>query len=118
MKAGQTLNIPADGRESGAYVVRGEIKVGNKNAQQIVPAGSMVVANDDEGLFIEATQDSKLMLLGGQPVGPRFIFWNFVSSTKEKMEEAKKAWQLGPRPGARFQPIPGDDKEFIPLPNS
>jgi redox-sensitive bicupin YhaK (pirin superfamily) len=117
---GQRLKIPADGRESAAYVASGEIRIGQEISQgenQItVPAGSMVVANDDEDLFIEASQDSKVMLFGGKPVGVRFIFWNFVASSKEKLEIAKKEWQAGgPRKGGRFSPIPGDDKEFIPL---
>jgi redox-sensitive bicupin YhaK (pirin superfamily) len=109
---GQRLEIPADGRESAAYVVDGEIQV----SEQIVASGSMAVANNGDGLSIFATRSSKVMILGGKPVGPRYIFWNFVASSKEKMEAAKKDWAPGPRVGSRFLPIPGDDQEFIPLP--
>jgi redox-sensitive bicupin YhaK (pirin superfamily) len=50
------------------------------------------------------------MLLGGQPLGPRYLWWNFVSSSRERIERAKEDWKLG-----RFGAVPGDP-EFIPLP--
>lgn len=57
------------------------------------------------------------MLLGGKPLGQRFIYWNLVSSSQERIEEAKADWRQGPgHAGSRFPLIPGDDQEFIPLP--
>ena len=52
------------------------------------------------------------MLLGGESVGPRHMWWNFVSSRKERIEQAKEDWKAG-----KFGLVPGDDKEFIPLPD-
>jgi hypothetical protein len=75
-----------------------------------VPPGDLLVFDDDEDEFI-ATQDSVLILLGGEPLGPRHIFWNFVSSRPERIEQAKTDWRAG-----RFALPPGDDQEFIPLP--
>jgi redox-sensitive bicupin YhaK (pirin superfamily) len=58
------------------------------------------------------------MVLGGSPVGPRFIYWNFVSSSKDRLEEAKRLWSKGPhKTNPRFAVIPNDDQEFIPLPS-
>ena len=61
---------------------------------------------------ITAMSDAHLVLLGGAAMdGPRHIWWNFVSSRKERIEQAKADWKL-----SRFDTVPGDDKEFIPLP--
>jgi len=63
-------------------------------------------------ISILATAQSRLMLLGGEPMdGPRHIWWNFVSSSKERIEQAKADWKRG-----RFAPVPGET-EFIPLPD-
>jgi redox-sensitive bicupin YhaK (pirin superfamily) len=62
-------------------------------------------------VVIEALEDARLMLVGGEPLdGPRNIWWNFVSSSKDRMEQAKADWKAG-----RFGPVPGET-EFIPLP--
>ena len=63
-------------------------------------------------ITVTAVSDAHLVLLGGAAMdGPRHIWWNFVSSRKERIEQAKADWKL-----ARFDTVPGDDKEFIPLP--
>ena len=65
-------------------------------------------------MTVEADEPSRLMLLGGAPLdGDRHIWWNFVSSSKERIERAKDDWRNG-----RFGKVPGDEKEFIPLPES
>jgi redox-sensitive bicupin YhaK (pirin superfamily) len=62
---------------------------------------------------VTAVSDARLTLLGGAAMdGPRHIWWNFVSSRKDRIEQAKADWKLG-----RFDSVPGDDKEFIPLPD-
>jgi redox-sensitive bicupin YhaK (pirin superfamily) len=102
-------------REQAVYVVDGEIEIGG----QTIAAGSMAVIKNDRSVVISSPSQSQshIMLLGGQPLGPRFIEWNFVSSSKEKIAEAKSAWLLGPSASnQRFQLIPGDNAEFIPLP--
>ena len=66
----------------------------------------------DDALTITAISNARFMLLGGENLGPRHIWWNFVSSRKERIEQAKEDWKAG-----RFGTVPGDDKEFIPLPD-
>lgn len=111
--AGQTLDFPVLGCEAAAYVVTGKIKADGN----LVEPYSMAIVETGDDLEIEALEDSKVMILGGSPVGKRFIYWNFVASSQEKLDRAKKAWQPGPGPGNElFKAIPGDDQEFIPLP--
>jgi redox-sensitive bicupin YhaK (pirin superfamily) len=111
--SGARLELPTEGREAAVYVVNGAVSIDGQRAE----GQSMVVLKPGADVTIEAHEDSSLMLLGGKSVGPRFIFWNFVSSSKERLEQAKAEWKPGPRvESERFPPIPGDDKEFIPLP--
>jgi redox-sensitive bicupin YhaK (pirin superfamily) len=114
LPAGGKLHFPAQGREAAAYVADGSVMVDDLKTDRF----SMAVAERGEDLYLEALTDSRVMLLGGMPVGERFIHWNFVASSKELLEEAKKDWASGgPREtSARFKPIPDDHNEFIPLP--
>jgi redox-sensitive bicupin YhaK (pirin superfamily) len=112
IKKGETLNFDVGGRESAAYVVEGSVKVDERSAGPF----SMIVAKGTSNLHVTALEDSKVMLLGGSSVGPRKIFWNFVSSSEQRIEEGKREWAKGPGNSARFGLIPGDDQEFIPLP--
>lgn len=105
---GSMITLPADGRESGVYLVDGQIQVD----EQIFAESCLIVGRAGEGLQARALKSSRLLLLGGLPFeGPRIIWWNFVSSSEERLEQAKADWAEG-----RFPKIPGDDKEFIPLP--
>ena len=71
----------------------------------------LLVFRPGDPITVTARAPTRLMLLGGEPMdGPRHIWWNFVSSSKERIEQAKADWQAG-----RFAPVPGD-AEFIPLP--
>jgi redox-sensitive bicupin YhaK (pirin superfamily) len=74
-------------------------------------AAQMMVFEMGRETVLQATAPSVLMLLGGEPVGPRFIEWNFVSSSKERIEQAKADWRTG-----RMKLPDADDAEFIPLP--
>ncbi|RYZ71709.1 MAG: pirin family protein [Proteobacteria bacterium] len=110
---GEKFSFEAEGREAAAYLVTGNCKVDEEQ----IAVGSMAVAKPGEDLHIEATEDSCIMILGGSPVGERFIFWNFVSSSKEKLDRAKAAWVQGPSVNSpHFRPVPGDSKDYIPLP--
>lgn len=112
---GQSLTIPCDGREAAVYLVSGEAHIGGKNFEPL----TMAIGQVGEDIVIEALEDSHIMILGGKPIGERFIYWNFVSSSKEELEQAKSDWSVGPGDkGSRFPKIPGDDQEFIPLPGS
>lgn len=111
-KKGMKLTLPLEAREGAAYIVTGKMII---NAQTIDHC-AMLVADVNE-LNMEALQDTHVMLIGGASVGERFIYWNFVASSEEKIAQAKLDWANGPgEKGSRFPRIPGDDKEFIPLP--
>lgn len=110
---GSQLDFPLQGNEGAAYVVSGSVHINEKQIDQ----HAMAVGKRCGNLFIEALDDAHIMLLGGKPVGERFIYWNFVASSEDKIEQAKLDWKNGPgEPGSRFPKIPHDDREFIPLP--
>ncbi len=105
LKKGQALVLPpAD--ERGLYVVEGELLIEN----QTVEARSMAILDTSE-VKVVAQTDTTIALVGGAPLGERHIFWNFVSSSKERINKAKADWREG-----RFPKVPGDEIEFIPLP--
>lgn len=106
LAAGQQLLLP-DAPERAVYVLHGAIDAGDER----LPEQSMAVFANHPGITISAAEDSRIALIGGAPVGQRFIDWNFVSSRKERIEQAKADWREG-----RFPKVPGDEKEFIPLP--
>lgn len=105
LNAGQSLRLPS-AQERAVYVVSGTISLHGVN----VPARTMAVVHAED-ISLQASESAQFVLIGGAPVGPRYLFWNFVSSRKERIEQAKEDWQAG-----RFPKIPGDDQEFIPLP--
>ena len=104
---GARLALPGGHREQAAYVARGEIEYGG---QTYVP-GQLLVFGDDADAVITAHTKSTLMIFGGEPLGERHIFWNFVSSRKERIEQAKADWAAG-----RIPLPPEDNQEWIPLP--
>lgn len=111
---GEPLILPALG-EAAVYVVDGRVRVGEQELDHC----SMGILRSGTEVTIEAIEDSRVMILGGKPVGKRFIFWNFVSSSEDRIENAKQDWLLGPRKESqRFHLIPGDHEEFIPLPSA
>jgi redox-sensitive bicupin YhaK (pirin superfamily) len=109
LTAGATLPIDAETEERAIYVISGEVDI----AGDRFAAGRLLVFRPGDALAVTAVGDTRLVLLGGAAMdGPRHIWWNFVSSRKERIEQAKADWKL-----ARFDIVPGDDKEFIPLPD-
>jgi redox-sensitive bicupin YhaK (pirin superfamily) len=108
LKAGTALPIGAEHEERALYVVSGEIEIGGDRH------GGERLLLLKPGTRIDATSvsDAHVILVGGAAMdGPRHIWWNFVSSRKDRIEAAKADWKAG-----RFDPVPGDSKEFIPLP--
>lgn len=107
---GASLQVPADHEERAVYIVEGSLQIG----QGIVDAGKLVVFKPGSPVTLRALSTrARLMLLGGEPLdGPRYVWWNFVSSSRERMEQAKADWHAG-----RFAGVPGET-EFIPLPGS
>lgn len=110
MPAGSTLNYPAHG-EAGVYVVNGNLKVDDTEVSE----HAMAVIKKCQQINLCALSDTRAVIIGGGPVGERFIFWNFIASTKERLEEAKSLWKNGPG-SSRFPEIPNDNSEYIPLP--
>ena len=107
LSKGATWQVPTDYTERALYVASGEIAVAGANHAQgqllVLPAGYLA--------GIRANSDARLVVLGGEPMdGPRHIWWNFVSSSKDRIEQAKLDWKLG-----RFAHVPGET-DFIPLP--
>jgi redox-sensitive bicupin YhaK (pirin superfamily) len=114
LSKGKALTIAAEGRDSAIYVVDGAVDIEGRKVNRT----EMAVAKPGVDLPLVASEDSRVMVIGGNPVGERAIFWNFVSSSKQRIEEAKRLWSEGPSTdNPRFPPIPGDDREFIPLPS-
>lgn len=107
LKAGARVSLPAEYSERAVYVVHGEVEI---DGQQIA-SGSMAVLAAGKPVTIRATSDAAVMALGGETVGPRYIDWNFVSSSKERIEQAREDWQAG-----RMKLPDLDNGEFIPLP--
>ncbi|QNM98222.1 pirin family protein [Chitinimonas koreensis] len=104
---GAAFEVPAEHAERGVYVARGRVEIDGEP----VEAGQLAVLTPGVAVTVAATADTRLLVLGGEPLdGPRFIWWNFVASSRERIEEAKLRWQEG-----RFPQVPGET-EFIPLP--
>src|SRR5690606_35982339 len=107
LRAGARASLPAEYAERAVYVASGDVEV----AGQRVEAGSMAVLAPGKAVTVAAASDAVVMALGGEPVGPRFIDWNFVSSSQERIEQARADWAAG-----RMKLPDLDDGEFIPLP--
>jgi redox-sensitive bicupin YhaK (pirin superfamily) len=112
-EAGGSLQFDLEHRERALLVVEGEVESGGDlHGTETHKAGSMLMLYPEEEVTLFAHAPARVMLLGGSPLdGPRHIWWNFVSSSRERIERAKQEWKDG-----AFGTIPGDDQEFIPLP--
>lgn len=107
LKMGQQLVLPDGMAERALYVVSGRLTA----MGSVIDTHSMAVLGPDPGVMVKAEQDSRIAVIGGESVGPRHIWWNFVSSRKARIEQAKADWRAG-----AFAKVPGDEYEFIPLP--
>jgi redox-sensitive bicupin YhaK (pirin superfamily) len=107
LAAGASLPLDAEYEERAIYIVSGEIEIaGDRFAE-----GRLLIFKPGDRITIKAVRDARIALLGGAAMdGPRHIWWNFVSSRKERIEQAKADWKAG-----RFALVPGET-EFIPLP--
>ncbi len=108
LNAAQRLQLPASIEERAIYILSGEVEVsGDRFARH-----QLLVFKPGDEIVLTAAIDAHFVLLGGDSIGSkRYIWWNFVSSSQEKIELAKEEWRTG-----RFDMVPGDDQEFIPLP--
>jgi hypothetical protein len=110
MAPGAVLPLDPDYDERAIYIASGEIDI----AGDTFGAGRLLVFRPGDRISILALSQARLMLLGGEPMdGPRHIWWNFVSSSKDRIDAAKADWKA-----KRFPFVPGDAEEFIPLPEN
>ena len=108
LEAGARIPLPTDHEERAVYVAQGKIDIAGDSFEE----GQLLVFRPGDEITITALEAARVMLLGGEPMdGPRHIWWNFVSSSQERIEQAKADWKAG-----RFGAVP-DDNEFIPLPD-
>ena len=107
LEAGARAQLPAEYPERAAYVAEGSVEAEG----QIFTQGQMIVFKAGDPVLFTAQTPAVVMLLGGEPVGPRFLDWNFVSSSKDRIAQAKADWRAG-----RLKLPDADDQEFIPLP--
>ena len=107
MARGARMALPREHAERAVYVASGAVSFGG----QSYGAANLIVANAGGEPTLTADEESEVLLLGGEPLGHRFMWWNFVSSRKERIEEAKADWLAG-----RIPLPPDDDREFVPLP--
>jgi len=105
--AGARAQLPAEYPERAAFVVSGEVEVDGQTFHH----GQMLVFAAGQPVLFTALTDATVMLLGGEPIGERFIEWNFVSSSRDRIEQAKADWRAG-----RLKLPDLDHDEFIPLP--
>ncbi|MBD0369897.1 MAG: pirin family protein [Pyrinomonadaceae bacterium] len=111
LEGGARLPVTVDYEERAAYVVYGSIGVLPDGGT--FEAGQLIIFRPKEEIILHALAPARVMLLGGEPLdGARHIWWNFVSSSSERIEQAKEDWREG-----RFAPVP-EETEFIPLPES
>jgi redox-sensitive bicupin YhaK (pirin superfamily) len=107
LQQGASFGLPLEHSERAVYVAKGSIEVNG----QLYYEGQMLVFSKGVDPKISARENATLLLMGGEALGERFIWWNFVSSRRERIEQAKEDWKLG-----RIILPPNDNKEFIPLP--
>lgn len=110
---GAQISLPDEHEDRGIYVTEGTIELGG----DVFEAGRMMVFRPGDRLSVRAgSRGARLMLLGGETLnGPRYVWWNFVSSSKDKIEAAKEAWKAADWASGPFHLPPGDEAEFIPI---
>ncbi len=107
MPKGSQVALPDQYEEIGAYVVSGSVSIDGRSYGE----GVMAVGCDGAEMTLTAEEESCVMIVGGEPLGERYLYWNFVSSSRERIEKAKSDWREG-----KFGQVPGES-EFITLPD-
>ena len=106
-EAGVSVPLDPDHEERGIYLVDGEVEI----ARERYEGPRLLIFRPGDAITVKTLTPARMMFLGGDALeGPRHIWWNFVSSSKERIEQAKQDWKTG-----RFAPVP-QEHEFIPLP--
>jgi redox-sensitive bicupin YhaK (pirin superfamily) len=105
---GARVKIPADAEERAIYTLSGEVVISGDS----FPVDRLLVFKPGDEIVVSSNSGAHFMLFGGASLGSkRYIWWNFVSSSRERIEQAKQEWKTG-----RFDIVPGDEEEFVPLP--
>jgi len=107
LDAGATAQLPAEYPDRAAFIASGSIEVEGRRFE----AGQMLMFTPGKAVLVLGSEPAVVILLGGEPIGGRFVEWNFVSSSKDRIEQAKADWRAG-----RMQLPDLDNQEFIPLP--
>ena len=107
LNAGAKFGLPKEHEERGLYIAKGSVEISGTTYHE----GQLLVFSRSDEPLILAKENTTLMLLGGEPLGERYIWWNFVSSRRERIEQAKEDWKQG-----RIILPPNDNAEFVPLP--
>src|SRR5690606_17242947 len=110
LPAGTRLHLPGGHSEQAIYLAKGALE---HDDRPVEPGQLLVFDGAGDTPAVTAYQPATVFVFGGEPVGERHIFWNFVSSRWERIEQAKADWSAG-----RFALPPGDDQEWIPLPGA
>jgi len=110
LQPGARVQIPADTEERAIYVLEGVVDI----AGDRFPADRLLVFKPGDEIVVSSERGAQMMLFGGASIGSkRYIWWNFVSSSKERIEQAREEWRT-----AKFDIVPGDETEYIPLPKT
>ena len=110
LEAGASVQIPADAEERAIYVLDGKVSISGDRFGE----NRLLVFRPGDEIVISSELGAHFMLFGGASLGSkRYIWWNFVSSSQERIEQAKQEWKTG-----RFDIVPGDEAEYIPLPEA
>src|SRR5262245_46583576 len=110
LAAGASVRIPADAEERAIYILDGVVTIAGDRFRTNI----LLVFRPGDEIVVSSEEGAHFMLFGGASLGSnRYIWWNFVSSSKERIEQAKEEWKTG-----RFDIVPGDEEEFIPLPEN
>ena len=109
MPENTTISVPKNGQELGIYVIDGTVSIDNTNYNKF----DFIFASREEEILITANENAKFILIGGKTFDTkRYIWWNFVSNSKNRIEQAKSDWLNG-----NFNKVPNDN-EYIPLPET
>jgi redox-sensitive bicupin YhaK (pirin superfamily) len=107
LDAGASVEIPAEVADRGVFVIEGEVELG----EELLGIDQLAVLCSGAPVRIATSVPTRLLLVGGPPLGPRLIEWNFVASSRDRIDRAREAWRA-----QTFPKIPSDDQEYIPLP--
>lgn len=115
LQGGAAIPLPDNHEDRGIYVLQGEVTVSG----QTFAAGHMLVFRPGDRVSVKAgSEGARIMMLGGATMdGPRYIWWNFVASSRDRIDAAKEAWRAGDWAHGRFSLPPGDDQDFVPAPD-